>query len=179
MIHWKAFEFEGVVYNLEHLHPKHLTFKQESKDNKPERQYEVDVIFSMHCFTRGIKPDETPDKSLLYVDSRESRVFDFRRYALSKNLPAIVKKLHSRKCHHSGKGNFFVVEILTDEGERLNYEIYFEASRSSKKGVINLYVQSAYVRDEAHRGNMPKKKKIGFTVILFNILNNKPIKIPT
>ena len=179
MTHWKPFEFDGVVYDLAHLHPKRLTYRQDAKEDKPERMYEVDVIFSMHCFTRGIKPGEIPDKNLLYVDSRESRVFDFRRYTLSKELLAIVKELHRRKCHHSGKGNFFVVEVVTQEGEHLNYEIYFEASRASKKGVINLYVQSAYVRDTAHRGNAPKKKPIGFTIILFNILNNKPIKIPT
>jgi hypothetical protein len=115
----------------------------------------------------------------LYRDSRECRIFDFRRYALSKHLPTIVEGLHQRKCQHSGKGNFFVVEILTEEGEKLDYEIFFEASRSAKKGVVNLYVQSAYVRDAEHAGNRPKKKPIGFTVILFNTLNNKPIKIPT
>lgn len=179
MIHWKAFEFDGVIYDLTHLHPKRLTYSQPAKGDKPERVYEVDVIFSMHCFTRGIKQGESPDKNLLYMDSRESRVFDFRRYALSKELPAIVEELHRRKCHHSGKGNFFVVEVINQEGERLDYEIYFEASRSTKKGIINLYVQSAYVRDAAHGNNTPKKKPIGFTIILFNILNNKPIRIPT
>lgn len=179
MIHWKAFEFDGVIYDLTHLHPKRLTYIQPAKGDKPERLYEVDVIFSMHCFTRGIKQGESPDKNLLYMDSRESRVFDFRRYSLSKELPAIVEELHRRKCHHSGKGNFFVVEVITQEGERLDYEIYFEASRGTSRGVINLYVQSAYVRDAAHRSNTPKKKPIGFTIILFNILNNKPIKMPT
>lgn len=179
MIYWKAFEFEGVVYDLTHLHPRRITFIQEAKNNKPERLYEVDVIFSLHCFTRGKKTSEDENKALLYRDSRESRIFDFRRYALSKKLPEIVSELLFRKCHHSGKGNFFVVEILTEAGERLNYEIYFEASRSSKKGVINLFVQSAYVRDEAHRANMPRKKTIAFAVILFNILNDKPIRIPT
>jgi hypothetical protein len=156
-----------------------VVYRQAAAGGKPEREYKVDVLFSMHCFTRGIKDGENPDAALLYGDSRECRVFDFRRYALSKHLPAIVEGLHRRKCHHSGKGNFFVVEILTEEGEKVDYEIFFEASRSSKKGVVNLYVQSAYVRDVEHLDNRPKKKPIGFTVILFNTLNNKPIKIPT
>jgi hypothetical protein len=178
MINWKPFEFEGMIYDLTHLHPKQLTYRQEAKGDKPERVYVVDVIFSIHCFTRGIKPGENPNRSLLYADTRESRVFDFRRYALSKELPNIVEELHRRKCHHSGKGNFFVAEVIDQNGNLLNYEIYFDASRSSKKGVVNLYVQSAYVRDEAHRSNKPKKKPIGFTVILHNVLNNKPIKFP-
>jgi hypothetical protein len=178
MIKWKSFAFEGTVYDLTHLHPKRLNYRQAAAGDKPERVYTVDVTFSLHCFTRGIKPGEQPHPSLLYADSRECRVFDFRRYTLSRELPVIVDELHRRKCYHSGKGNFFVVELVTNEGERLDYEIYFEASRSPRKGVLNLYVQSAYVRDEAHRGNRPKKKPIGFTVILFNVLNNKPIRIP-
>jgi hypothetical protein len=178
MIKWKPFEFEGTVYDLTHLHPQRLSYRQAASDDKPERVYTVDVAFSLHCFTRGIKSGEQLHHSLFYADSRERRVFDFRRYALSRELPAIIEELHRRKCYHSGKGNFFVVELVTHEGERLNYEIYFEASRSSRKGVLNLYVQSAYVRDEAHRGNRPKKKPIGFTVILFNVLNNKKIRMP-
>lgn len=177
MIHWKPFELEGTIYDLTHLHPKRLVYRQEAKDSKPARVYVVDVIFSIHCFTRKIKPGENPDQSLLYADTRESRVFDFRRYELSKGLLAIVDGLHRRKCHHSGKGNFFVVEIVNQEGELMDYEIYFDATRSSERGVVNLYVQSAYVRDEAHRGNTPRKKPIGFSIILFNILNNKPIRI--
>ena len=123
MIHWKPFEFEGVIYDLIHLHPKKLVYRQVAAGNKPEREYQVDVFFSLHCFTRGIKKDEQPNKSLLYADSRESRVFDFRRYFLSKELPLIVDELHRRKCYHSGKGNFFVVEVLTQEGGKLNYRV--------------------------------------------------------
>jgi len=178
MIYWKPFLFEGVLYDLSHLHPRAVTYRQPAASGKPERTYSVDIIFSLHCFTRGIKEGEKPDKAFLYRDSREARVFDFRRYELSKNLLAIIEQLHEKKCYHSGKGNFFVVEIITEDGARQNYEIYFEASRSSRKGVVNLYVQSAYVRDEAHKGNRPKKKPIRFTVILFNTLTNKPINIP-
>ena len=94
-------------------------------------------------------------------------------------MPAIVEELHQRKCHHSGKGNFFIVEIVTEEGEKAEYDIFFEVSRATKKGVVNLYVQSAYVRDAEHASNRPKKKPISFFVILFNTLHNKPIKIQT
>jgi len=179
MIQWKPFEFEGVIYDLAHLHPKPVVYRQAAAAGKPEREYLANVEFSLHCFTRGIKEGEKPDAALLYPDSRECRVFDFQRYALSKHLPTIVEGLHQRKCQHSGKGNFFVVEVITEEGEKVEYDVFFAVSRSSKKGVVNLYVQSAYVRDAEHAGNRPKKKPIAFTVILFNTLNNKPIKIPT
>lgn len=133
----------------------------------------------MHCFTRGIKNGEQPDSAMLYRDSRECRVFDVRRYQLSKHLPSIVDGLPPRKCQHTGKGNFFVAEVLTEQGDKVDYEVFFQTSRSSKKGVVTLYVQSAYVRDEQHSSNRPKSKPINFFVILFNTLTNKPIKIPT
>jgi hypothetical protein len=177
MTDWKPFEFHGVVYDLTHLHPKSAVYRQAASGDKPEREYRVEVIFSMHCFTRGKKDGERPDDALLYRDSRECRVFDFRRYQLSQHLPVIVEELYRRKCHHSGKGNFFVVEIVTEEGEKVEYDIFFAVSRAAKKGVVNLYVQSAYVRDAEHAGNRPKQKPVSLFVILFNTLHNKPIKI--
>lgn len=175
---WKPFQFEGAIYDLSHLATKQVLYHQAATGDKPEREYRVDVIFSMHCFTRGMKDGETSDPALLYRDSRECRIFDFRRYRLSKCLPEIVDGLDKRKCYHSGRGNFFVVEIVNDEGEWENYEIFFKASRSSRKGVVKLCVQSAYVRDTKHAGNQPKKKPIKLAVILHNTLNNKPIKSP-
>ncbi len=39
-----------------------------------------------------------------YGDHRETRIFDFQRYELSKRLPAILETLAQRKCYHTGKG---------------------------------------------------------------------------
>lgn len=174
---WKPFEIDDVVYCLDHLHTQRKIFAQTAKGDKPAVQYVVDVIFGLHCFTRGIKTDEVIDDQLLYSDSRESRVFDFQRYELSKQLPAIVETLVARKCSHTGKGNFFTIELLTDDQVIIQYEIFFEVSRSTQRGVLNLFVQSAYVRDDRHLSNTPKKKPISFLVILHNVQNNKPIRI--
>jgi hypothetical protein len=118
------------------------------------------------------------EKALLCGDDRESRVFDFVRYELSKRLPEIIEGLAQRKCYHTGKGNFFSVEIVREDGQVVEYDIFFAASRSSTKGKINLFVQSAYVRDADYASNRPHRKPVGFYVILFNTLNNRPIKTP-
>jgi hypothetical protein len=118
------------------------------------------------------------ERALLYGDDREIRVFDFVRYELSKRLPAIIDGLPQRKCYHTGKGNFFSVEIVRGDGTVVEYDAFFTASRSSFRGKINLFVQSAYVRDAEYASSRPAKKPIGFYVILFNTLNNKPIKTP-
>ena len=175
---WKPFQFREKVYDLAYLHPCSVTFEQPAKDNAPTRIYKVDVMFGLHCFTRGENPDETIDPALLYPDDRETRIFDFDRYELARRLPEIVEGLPRRKCYHTGKGNFFSIEIVREDGKVVEYDVFFVASRSSIRGRINLYVQSAYIRDKEHASNRPARKRIGFYVILFNTLNNKPITIP-
>lgn len=178
-MNWRPFRYGVEEFDLCHLHPSTITYEQEAKGGKPARCYTVEVFFSMHCFTRGIKAGECPDPNLCYRDDRETRVFDFQRYELSHQLPDIVRGLCGRKVYHSGKGNFFTIEVVDKRtGVRLEYEVYFAASRSSRKGRIHLVVQSAYVRDPEHLANRPKLKPISFPVILFNVWNNKEIKIP-
>ena len=171
---WKPFKFGGERYDLSHLHPRTCRYEQPAKGDKPARVY---FIFSLHCFTRDILDGEAVNKALLYADNRETRGFDFQRYELSKQLPAIIESLGQRKCFHTGHDNFFSVALIDRDGNRIEYDIFFTVSRASrKKGVVNLYVQSAYARDVNH-GNRPRMKSpIGFYVILFNVLNNRPIK---
>jgi hypothetical protein len=68
--------------------------------------------------------------------------------------------------------------VINENGTVIEYDIFFAASRSSKKGRLNLFVQSAYVRDALHGSNRQHKKPIGLYVILFNVLHDKPIKVP-
>lgn len=174
---WAPFSHDGKLYDLCHLHPKAVTYLQPAKGTNPPRTYRVEVIFSLHCFTRGTE-NEALDAALLYSDGRETRIFDFGRYAHSHRLPAIIDGLMTCKCFHAGRDNFFTVEILDDEGNRIEYEVYFTASKSSKPGIVTIYVQSAYARDTAHRANRPQRKPISSPIILFNTLNKIPIKIP-
>lgn len=160
---WKPFTFDGKTYELTHLHPRACSYRQPEKAGNPARSYDVDVLFSLLCFTRAIEPSETPAAGILYSDNREIRIFDFQRYEFSKRLPAIFESLAQRKCYHTGKGNFFSVDIVNENGTVSEYDIFFAASRSSKKGRLNLFVQSAYVRDALHGSNRPKKKPLGFT----------------
>jgi hypothetical protein len=104
-------------------------------------------------------------------------VFDFSRFEYSKLLNGIVDALPTSACFHTAHGTFLTVRHLNPTTQTMaDYEVYFTASRSGKKPAsVNLFIQSAYVRDQEHK-NSPKKKKIGFFVILHNVLANKPIK---
>lgn len=178
MIRWAPFNYAGQTYALDHLHPRRITFVQPATANRPMLVYAVQVIYSLHCFTRKPKDGERTDSAMHYADARETRVFDFARYELSKQLPTVIEQLIDRKCFHSGRGNFFVVELTTVAGEKAEYEIYFEASRAATKGIVNLYVQSAYVRDRQHADSRPKRKPIRFQIILHNVSTGKPIAMP-
>lgn len=176
MIEWKAFEHESGTYDLSHVHPYVATFEQPAKGSHPARQYVVNVAFSHHCFTRGLKETDDPNGALVYPHAKEQRVFDFERYEKSKQLRAIIAELPVSHCFHTDRGNFFSVRLLNSStGEEESYEVYFKAFKSRSE--LTLVVQSAYVRDREHPGR-PRKKKIGFLVVLYNTLKDKPIKPP-
>jgi hypothetical protein len=111
---------------------------------------------------------------IMMTEKPASSILDVTGF--SQRLPQFVEGLMGQRCFHTGKGNFFTVEIVDDEGKHLEYEVYFTASRA-KNGCLNLFVQSAYVRDNVHV-NRPRRKPIGFHVILFNTQNNRPIVEP-
>jgi len=175
MIAWEAFKHQGVEYDLSHLHPALIQYVQSGTASQPEKIYTVEVFYSLHCFSKTLEP--TADPRLNYSDARETRTFDFRRYEFSKQLPQILQDLHSKRCMHTDKGNFFVIEIISANGATEDYEVYFDVQRSNKNGVARLFVQSAYVRDPAHGGGLSSTKKISLFVILTNRLAGKPIKV--
>ena len=174
---WTAFTYEDKVYDLAHLHPKPVVYVRKAEGNQPERQYKVDIIYSLHCFSHKIKPSEGPEPALLYCDHAETRVFDFDRWQLSFRLPEIVEALMQKKCFHTGHNNFFTVEFLAG-ASIVKYEIFFTVSKSSIKGRLNLFVQTAFVRT-APPPPMPRRNPpIKFYFILYNTLNNLQIKLP-
>ena len=161
---WRDFQYGEDKYSLSHVHPFEWEFTALAAAKRPERTYRLQITFSMHTFTRGLKKDENvPD--LLYRDSREVRAFDFVRYELSKKLPDIVRELGDRRCYHTHHRNFFTIELVDESGRSNEYEVYFKVSKASRKGWLNLYVESAYIRNPDYRTSQPRKRKIGFQVI--------------
>lgn len=152
-----------------------MQFERPAKDGKPATIFNVDVTFSLHCFAKETSKIEQHDPALEYADARETRLFDFRRYEMSKRLPGIVCGLAKRKCVQTGHSNFLTIDLTDNGGKRIEYDVFFTVSRSSKRGRLNLFVQSAYVRDDP-KNRPPSGKPIGFLVILHNTLNKKPIR---
>lgn len=173
---WRAFQIEGVTYDLTHLHPMRFEFVVPAKGEKPEQRYPIDVEFSMHCFTRGFAPREKVPAEWSYADNRETRMICLRRYELSKLLPEIVRSIGQRKCFHTGHGSFFTIEVLNDSGQREEYAVYFAVWKNGKGSGLRMFIKSAYILD-----GLPKprfRKPCGFSVIAYNTKTGKPIKAP-
>ena len=174
---WKPFQHDGNIYDLSHLHPFELKLLQPAKSSAPERIYNFNVTFSIHCFTKAAK--EGDSAALNYNDNRESRTFCFERYRLSFHLADITGNIHTKQCNHTGKGNFFIVELVADEDGPVEYEIYFDVKKPTAKGTpMKLYVQSAYMRTKKSMPYRHETKKINFFVIAYNRKAGRPIKTP-
>lgn len=178
MIAWVAFKHNGIEYDLSHIHPSSIQYVQPEKGGNPARVYKVDVCYSLHCFSKGKSLTEMNDPLLDYSDAKETRGFDFFRYDLSKQLPTIIKNLNLKKCMFTGRGNFFIIEVVTPSGTKEDYEVYFDVMRGKVPGVLHLLVQSAFVAAPENRNKRRATKKVALYIILANKLAGKLIKIP-
>jgi hypothetical protein len=175
-VKWKAFQHDGNTCDLAHLHPRTFRFERPAEGNRPAEVYKVDTIFTSHCFTRQPKKAESYDKDMLYSDGYESRLFDFRRYELSKQLPEIVRTMAARKLYHNGnRRNFFTVEVIGESGKLVEYDIFFKV-RKMAKGRLEMIVETAFVRDPEYGSTRPAGKPIRFWIILHNTLNDIRIR---
>ena len=148
----------GKKYDIGHLRRHVVEYVQEAAGENPERRYSVEVSYSNHCYTERNDAGE--------------RSFDIARYEQSKTLPDIMAELMTRECHHTGKTNFVTLDIDEDR----IYEVYFEVFKRKKK--LYIRVQSAYIRDKSRMSSQPRRAKIKFSTILFNMLHDKPIHPP-
>ncbi|RUM94730.1 MAG: heat-shock protein [Thiothrix sp.] len=174
---WRKFSYEGHEYDLSHLHPFVWHFDAPKKHKYPARKYRFNVTFSMHCFTREPLRTEKVDPALLYHGPKEIRTFCFERYDLSTQLPSIIQRLGDKSCWHTHHGNFFTVELQDPEGQKNEYEVYFDVFRSGR-GWMTLIIQSAYIRDERYETAQPRKRSVGFGVIARARQENKELRPP-
>lgn len=173
---WQPFTYQGTVYDLSHLDPFEWCYTAAAGEKRPERTYKFHVTFSMHCFSRTPKGGEQIASDMWYEGPKEKRVFCFDRHELSHQLPEIIRGLGERVCWHTHHGNFFTIELTTEGGFEVEYEVYFDVTRATRRGWLNLIVESAYVRTDEYESTQPKKRKIRLDVIAHKKQRGKPIR---
>lgn len=173
-MYWADFEHGGVNYSLRHLHPCGFDLIIPAQGLNPERSYRLNVIFSLHCFTRGAREGEIIPPDWAYRDSRETRIFDLERYRSSFDLPRIVTSLSEAKCFHDKHGNFYVFETVDTNGVKQYYSVFFTLSRAGGKMGLNLFISSAHLRAKPPYAH--SLKPIRFRVLVHNTWMGKAIK---
>jgi hypothetical protein len=174
----RSLTIAGENYDLGHLDSFQFEFVVPEKDGRPSQSYMIEVWFSIHCFSRGIADGEQVDVAQICRDGSEKRIFDRERYELSKQLAEIIRNIGSRKCFHTGKGNFFTIEYQDANGKRAEYSIYFRVERRQGSRRLVLKVESAYVNDKIPRSRRHPPAPISFSVIAHHISVGKKIKSP-
>ena len=174
---WRNFAFNDKVYDLSHLNAHQVEYIDDRDKNNPS-MYRFIVTYGHHCFTRKddiahLSPDEI--RLLLYSTPKESRLFDFERYELSRNLPAIIQSLGQKEtlvCH-AGYGKFATVKLLDSNEREITYFIPFAVFREKKK--FRLHIQSAYPKND----KLGKIQKVNFFSIARNLWQNKKLPRPS
>lgn len=171
---WRNFQLGEDIYDLSHLNA-HTVEYLDTRNPEKIISYRFLVTYSCHCFTKDdslLSEDER--KHLMYQTPKENRPFNLERYELSKQLPQIINSLAQSHIliRHAGHGRFATVKISDKMGNEVEYYVFFTVFKEKNK--LRIHVVSAYLRAEG----LGKLKKIGFFTIAYNVLHNKPCKIP-
>jgi len=167
--------FSGVtvgdeVWQFDHLEAFAMRVPLERSPGKPI-DIEIVVLFSNHCFSRGLSPGEVVDDALTVMDGNEKRVLDKERYALSRQyLPRLILELPTRHILVADptRPNFVTFELppVAVGAEPVRYAVFFEVKKDSvRRRRMLLRVQSAYILDKPSK-RLLKADKMRFQVIL-------------
>jgi hypothetical protein len=140
-------DINGVIKDLSHLTSFAHTYNFPAKNDHPTASFEVRIVFSDHCYTKGYPTESVSDRSHVVSEGIgangkiEARVFDDSRYQDSLTLPNVVKTLHQRIYSFGRNDNFFTITV----GSGKKRYVFFTASKYSS-GKIILKIESVHDR---------------------------------
>ena len=192
-MHWNKIKSDGYKdvggkkYDVSHLRDAKLRFVVEASGRYPEITFSLLVQYSSHCVTRGPRHGRQIDFAAHGEDRRViddkgvHRRFCETRYQWSLNLPSVFETLVERDCFFTGRNNWLTIKILSSDGKRLDYEVFFSLTKQSNR-MLRIYVESAYVRDLNNPSNKPahtkRRDKMRARVLLAKKLRGEPTRRP-
>lgn len=169
MAYWKQLHVDGVYIDLSHLEP----FFFEVTHTASHIPASIEVIFSSHCFsertTNATHKDTLPRTHLAH---NETRVFDKRRYELSKSLPKHISNLSTRSIVLGRDNNY--IHVTLEDGE--DYAIFFVIHKHSAN-TCKMRVVSAYPLTKPH-WKVKQSGEMKFKTLVAKVLQGTPIKFP-
>jgi len=157
---WMPRKIDEVDYFFDHLKTYRLTVKRPARPPNAELSFELIVIFDCHVATESC--DEPHEGSAYWKDSAgKCRVFDLRRYEMSKKLPSIIKDMidGADYCYEAKKNNYMVWRPAESDPADPPYLFFFDLYESpDEKGTLVMYLQSAYEKNESWRMKRENRK---------------------
>ena len=167
--------FASMKVNDETWHFDHLEAfaMRVSFENSPGKATDIDIVvlFSNHCFTRGLEPGEVVAETQIVMDGTEKRVLDRERYVLSRQyLPKLIWELPTRHILVADptRPNYvnFELPVTTPGAEPKRYAVFFEVKKDEvRRKRMLLRVQSAYILYKPSK-RLLRADKMRFQVIL-------------
>ena len=181
-------DIDGQRYELAHLLGGILSIEIPASGKHPAIKANIAVEYTSHCVSYG-PIDGAPqfDFAVLgparrVLDHREiERVFCFDRHRWSLHLPGVIEQLERHTCYFTGRDNWMVMEVINDEGQRAEYEIFFRMRRGDEPNTLRLVVESAYVRDPNRGGpGIPRNRRgrVRFVMMVAKTLRGEPLRDP-
>jgi len=158
------------IWQFDHLEAFAMRVPLELSPGKPI-DVDIVVLFSNHCFTRGLNPGEVVEDARVVMDRSEKRVLDEDRYALSRQyLPRLILELPTRHILVADptRPNYVTFELppAAPGAEPMRYAVFFEVKKDSvRRKRMLLRVQSAYILDKPSK-RLLKADKMRFQTIL-------------
>lgn len=158
------------VWQFDHLAAFAMRVPLELSPGKPI-DIDVVVLFSNHCFTRGLDPGEVVVDAHIIMDGKEKRVLDKERYALSRQyLPGLILDLQTRHIFVADptRPNYVIYELpqAAHGVKPERYAVFFEVKKDRvRRKRMLLRVQSAHIlRNPTKR--LLKADKMRFQIIM-------------
>ncbi|MGD9668848.1 MAG: hypothetical protein AB7U75_07275 [Hyphomicrobiaceae bacterium] len=172
MTTFKSIKIKGTVYDFAHLEP--ITLDVTIGQGDKAETFRVLVNFGCHCFTTTYDAAvHTPDYR--YTHGSELRAFCPERYAYSKGLPDILNGIGNKKVFFTWENNFLHVELIVEEGQSIQYAIFFDLKRGTKgKAHVIMTVVSAYEKPEL----TDRLSAIKFHTLVAKTARGEKISIP-
>lgn len=141
--------FGGQQYSIAHLAPCQRRVLVPLRGGF-QKKVLLEFHFANHCYSRGPKEDERIPLGMLVRDGAWERIFDARRYELSRLVMDSIDELlvEGGDVNWSRHNNFFRVELVQEgEAEPISFFIFMSARKESPNNAekrIRIQVESAY-----------------------------------
>ena len=167
--YWKPLKVDGQAIDLSHLEP----FEWSIIPQNHTEQAVISVRLNDHCFTETFDiTRHKPSQIITLSSARETRVFDFLRYELSRQLPNLIRALDGKRILNTRRENLVRIDLVNGQG----YGIFLTLRREGARH-YGLFVVSAYKLDRL-KDDIAENGEMKFNTAVSLILSGKKPKFP-